>query len=249
MTHEDAFLQDVLANPDDDTPRLIFADWLDDHGEPERAEFIRIQVRLARWEVDTQAQADELRARVRALLAEHDEEWAGPVVGGLANGWVFHRGFIEELTIEAGTLHDYAADLFAAAPLRRLRLLEARDHLADLVANPLLLRLEALDLTHNHIGDSGAAVLALARFLAPLSDLGLRANGIGLEGVQALTGSRYLRNLRRLDLSYNALGEPGGDVLASWPALERLSLLDVTGVDCCHAKFALRRRLGKRVRG
>jgi uncharacterized protein (TIGR02996 family) len=27
----------------DDTPRLIYADWLEDHGQPELAEFIRVQ--------------------------------------------------------------------------------------------------------------------------------------------------------------------------------------------------------------
>jgi uncharacterized protein (TIGR02996 family) len=47
MTRDD-FLRAVLAAPDDDTPRLAFADWLDEHGEPERAEFIRVQCRLAR---------------------------------------------------------------------------------------------------------------------------------------------------------------------------------------------------------
>lgn len=41
------FLRDILANPDDDTVRLILADWLTDHGEPERAEFIRVQIELA----------------------------------------------------------------------------------------------------------------------------------------------------------------------------------------------------------
>jgi uncharacterized protein (TIGR02996 family) len=42
-----AFLQAILEAPDDDTPRLVFADWLDENGEPERAEFIRAQCRSA----------------------------------------------------------------------------------------------------------------------------------------------------------------------------------------------------------
>ena len=45
--HAAAFLQAIIANPADDAVRLIFADWLDDNGEPERAEFIRVQLRLA----------------------------------------------------------------------------------------------------------------------------------------------------------------------------------------------------------
>src|SRR5262245_36776173 len=47
MTHDD-FLQEILADPDDDVPRLIYADWLEEHGDPLRAEFIRAQCELAR---------------------------------------------------------------------------------------------------------------------------------------------------------------------------------------------------------
>jgi uncharacterized protein (TIGR02996 family) len=42
----------VLAEPDDDTPRLIFADWCEDNGEPGRAAFIRTQIAIARGEGD-----------------------------------------------------------------------------------------------------------------------------------------------------------------------------------------------------
>jgi uncharacterized protein (TIGR02996 family) len=43
MTHVDAFLADIREHPDDDAPRLIFADWLDDAGHADRAAFIRAQ--------------------------------------------------------------------------------------------------------------------------------------------------------------------------------------------------------------
>jgi uncharacterized protein (TIGR02996 family) len=35
-----ALLAAVLASPGDDTPRLVYADWLDEHGRPERAEVV-----------------------------------------------------------------------------------------------------------------------------------------------------------------------------------------------------------------
>ena len=38
----------VIANVDDDTPRLVYADWLDENGDPDRASFIRTQCGL--WE-------------------------------------------------------------------------------------------------------------------------------------------------------------------------------------------------------
>ena len=41
MTTSDALLAAVLANPADDLPRLVYADWLEENGEPERAELIR----------------------------------------------------------------------------------------------------------------------------------------------------------------------------------------------------------------
>lgn len=53
MTDHDALLAAICASPDDDTPRLIFADFLEENGEAERAAFVRAQVELARtpaWE-------------------------------------------------------------------------------------------------------------------------------------------------------------------------------------------------------
>ena len=48
MTERDALLAAILSPPKDDTPRMIYADWLEDRGEVERAEFIRVQCELAR---------------------------------------------------------------------------------------------------------------------------------------------------------------------------------------------------------
>lgn len=48
MTDRDALYAAVLGRPDDDTPRGVLADWLDDHDQPERAEFIRLGVETAR---------------------------------------------------------------------------------------------------------------------------------------------------------------------------------------------------------
>lgn len=45
---EKAFLKAVCWNPADDAPRLIYADWLEEHGQAERAEFIRLQIELER---------------------------------------------------------------------------------------------------------------------------------------------------------------------------------------------------------
>src|SRR3954451_19969395 len=87
MTDEAGFLRAVVADPADDAPRLVYADWLDDHGQPERAEFIRVQCELARTPADDPRRL-ELEARERALLGVQEERWVGPLRGWV-NAWEF----------------------------------------------------------------------------------------------------------------------------------------------------------------
>jgi uncharacterized protein (TIGR02996 family) len=47
MSDESALLRAITANAGDDTPRLVYADWLDENEAPLQAEFIRVQCRLA----------------------------------------------------------------------------------------------------------------------------------------------------------------------------------------------------------
>ncbi len=48
MTHEEAFIASIIESPEDDVPRLIFADFLQEQEQPERAHFIRTQCELAK---------------------------------------------------------------------------------------------------------------------------------------------------------------------------------------------------------
>src|SRR5687768_7933754 len=67
------FLREIIAAPDDDAPRLIYADWLDEHGDP-RGEFIRVQCEKDRrpWH---DARYIELEEREQAILAVHNGKW------------------------------------------------------------------------------------------------------------------------------------------------------------------------------
>ncbi len=40
-----ALIRRIRERPDDDAPRLVYADWLEENGEGERAEFIRLMVK------------------------------------------------------------------------------------------------------------------------------------------------------------------------------------------------------------
>src|SRR5262245_51579788 len=97
-----ALYQAILAHPDDDTPRLVYADWLDEHGDHDRAEFIRVQCRLARMnEWDDGYTADHLRAT--RLLHEHEMKWSERPEGVPPNGLAlkaFVRGFLSDAIVE-----------------------------------------------------------------------------------------------------------------------------------------------------
>jgi uncharacterized protein (TIGR02996 family) len=75
MSIEEAFLRDICGAPDDDAPRLIYADWLTDRGDP-RGELIRLQVALEDPALG-HAQRRQLQEREQALLQEHGRGWLG----------------------------------------------------------------------------------------------------------------------------------------------------------------------------
>ena len=50
-----ALLRRILENPADDAPRLILSDWLEENGQDERADFIRVQCELGRHIEKTKA--------------------------------------------------------------------------------------------------------------------------------------------------------------------------------------------------
>jgi uncharacterized protein (TIGR02996 family) len=65
----------VIDRPDDDAPRLVLADWFEENGEQARAEFIRVQVEIARLGEGDRARLKKLAARERELYAARTPEW------------------------------------------------------------------------------------------------------------------------------------------------------------------------------
>src|SRR5438067_8376736 len=96
MSHA-AFWKAICAEPDEDTPRLVFADWLDEQGDPAsaaRAEFIRAQIELARLDPWTERAVD-LKIREQVLLRDHRDKWLAEIPEWAnAEEVRFERGFL-----------------------------------------------------------------------------------------------------------------------------------------------------------
>src|SRR5262245_2948341 len=151
-----AFLRLILADPDADGPRLVFADWLDEHGDPARAEFIRLQCAAARLPADDSRLA-ALRDRAAALLDR--AAWSGPLPG-LAAQWEFRRGFPEFVRLEAKVFLARADELFAAVPVRHVEFLDVHGHLPKLSKCPHLARLTELTVSGSYAGSVAPKALA-----------------------------------------------------------------------------------------
>jgi uncharacterized protein (TIGR02996 family) len=125
MTPDNPFLQALLAEPDDDILRLAMADWLDENDQPARAEFIRVQIELARGVPDRDRRRF-LELRQRDLLVAHDAEWVAPLARvldlqkGQWGGWVFRRGFVEYFNLPAPVINKFGHKLAQLAPVREL---------------------------------------------------------------------------------------------------------------------------------
>jgi uncharacterized protein (TIGR02996 family) len=223
MSH-DGFLQAILDDPDDDTHRLVYADWLDEHGDPARAEFIRVQVELNRGPARSReelAARRALAAREEELLERFGEEWEAPLQEFVRER-VFRRGFVEDVVIEAGAFVENAEVLFRNAPVHRARLywglvtpLERARFMGRVAECPQLARLRALDLSGSAFGSDGLRALAASEYLTNLTELNLADAHVGDGGIRALVAAPWLSGLEVLDLRRNDVGPNGVRALAA----------------------------------
>lgn len=84
MMEEDALMEAIIAGRRDNLPRLVYADWLEEHGQWERAEYIRTQCSLSDpnvWPCDPPksryCECDRCRLgrRERDLLKRNHRKW------------------------------------------------------------------------------------------------------------------------------------------------------------------------------
>ncbi len=184
----------VLNSPNDDEPRLAYADRLAESSrlvDSARAEFIRLQIELDGLS-DEDPRWASLVGRERELLEHHRAAWEKPLrdwlrpsfatpgrwlrshlfgVGGL---WSFRRGFVENILAAAPTFLAADVALLDRAPVRRLMLTHASEYVGALAAEPRLDRLASLHLVGDMEMDEDLQELAQCARQAGLTVLEFR---------------------------------------------------------------------------
>ena len=258
MSEREGFLRAICAEPDDDTVRLAFADWLQEHGEPDRAEFIRIQ--CGRTHLPPSAENAAREAELRAKLFGHLDAFGFASV-------VCRRGFVDTITSGLRALRDHLAELHPDdAPAFELVVRELneegqpeRDYIpddretAEVFANATLRRCVSLDLPC--MGLTAASYVCKSSQLTGLQRFNFPNNEAGpaIEFVASPTFSKlrwanfynsdsafdcpsivpfaecpHLTNLEYLNFGACDLPDEGLEALAKTPYLRKLRHLDIT---------------------
>ncbi len=211
LNDRDSLLAAILAHPEEDTPRLMFADWLKDNGDTDRGEFVRLQVEAAHAEPFS-PEALGMERAAQQLLERHGGAWARHVAER-AVGWRFSRGFVEHAAVNPAVFARDAAALFAAEPVRSLQVARFAftTPLAPLDAFfnlPQMARVARLDFAgFARLPDEFEAFAVAFKVASPrldrLTDLGLRNSAVQPQWLRALLAGGELPALAGLDLAEN----------------------------------------------
>jgi uncharacterized protein (TIGR02996 family) len=174
-----ALLAAVIAEPDEITHRLVYADWLLARGDPQGELIHLCETQRAATSV-----APELDARIDALQAELRTQIAGDIAK-LASRFTIARGFVERMTMQIGSFTKHGTRLLGIHPIRQLVL--------DPINPRALERLGRADALR------GLRGLYLAQIIGRHGPMPL----------DALCASPYFDSLERLDLhNWAIVGDP-----------------------------------------
>lgn len=238
MASASELLDEILARPDDDAPRLAYADFLVADGDP-RGELIRVQCRLAQPPRDDDSRERmALYARGQALLDAHGAEWEAPFRAcKMLVSW--RRGFPSSL-IGGGANFLALCPTLPTTPLESLTLCaDLKPTIGAIAASPELARFRELSLSCGDrdnratsewaLGDDAFTLLARSPHLTALRTFVTGWNNIGAAGLEALASSSWIAQLTTLALRDNPLAPAGVVALARAPRLGSLRSLDLHG--------------------
>ena len=187
MADHQPFLQAILANPNDDAPRLIYADWLEEQGDTARAEFIRVQCELATMPKEHPDRKLLVQRELELRKRKHNP-WMRQARKNLTGG-EFARGFLEKVTMTSNQLLLHAEAIFQQHPVRTLRLTEIEGNLEQVLSLDLSERLPTLttlDLIGQGLRDNVINRLLTSSLIFQLQELLLRKTLTTDYGVRAL---------------------------------------------------------------
>jgi uncharacterized protein (TIGR02996 family) len=239
LEEHEAFLRAIFDAPADDTPRLVYADFLDEAGEADRAEFIRAECehrRLLALDPGDPGLARLGEVLRRQVVAHRRAAAARP---GLYSPYqVYPRGFDrppDELVVPTAELADpsalrgrvgaerphwFGATALGGDPTRPL----GPDEVVTLLDLPFTRQVTDWDLG-GHVEEVAGGPEAEDGGTFGLIDL-IERPVITLRGVEALAAHRGARRIRSLNLTHNQLGNDAVRALARSPHLIRLERLD-----------------------
>ena len=218
-TEEQALLAAVLAQPDVDLTRLIYADYLEELGDEHqvaRAEFIRLQCALA----DENERGNPNRAawqiRERVLFLQFSQHWLAPLrergqpLFTPRSHGQFRRGFVEVLWMPAGWFVDKARKIVTTCPARELRLTHVTTiDLEQLTQRSELSGFQTLDVSDRRLGNVNTHSIGWSKYLTQLRVLRLRACGLDDDIVDELINTAVPWPLQELDVSLNQITAEG----------------------------------------
>jgi len=211
MVENAALYAAIVANPREDTPRLAYADWLDENGATERARFIRLQYEIEKLP-PIGAKMSKAKKEEEALLKKYEVAWAGEITWPLAQRR-FRRGFIESVNVTANSFLENGERLFKLAPIREVRFTTLGALTPAIAASPLLSRIEALAFSSyimEQIHDNGRLEALLASpHLATVRRLDFSMSRLDRADAERIAACPHLGSLVHLDLSWNQITDPG----------------------------------------
>lgn len=249
MTEEQSLLSAIAAAPEDDTVRLAFADFLEENDQSERADFIRNQVELARFNLNDPARYPLVKRNL-CFLKTFGPFWKAelPSIPGVSWG-DFNRGLVEEVIANSEQpIVEHAARIFAEPAVHIVRLFRVNSG-AGLAVTPELSRVRSLRLISARAESSTLAHLFASPYLEQLAVLDLHGNHADDSAARELARTD-LPALEELWLGSNLIGDAGAQAIADSPHFERLRLLDLRGnwIASGSVRVALVRRFGSRVK-
>jgi uncharacterized protein (TIGR02996 family) len=231
ISEHEPFLRAIIEAPDDDAVRLVYSDWLEEHGEAEQARYLRAAIELENLPRRSKKRA-ALEETIKDLESAHSQKW---LYGIGLKSWMhvgFHRGLLNDIQLTPSEFFHDDAGWFERAPIRRLNICGLHgdsidgDGLKRLAKLPRLRRLHSLLLWYCQ-GNLPWEALFLSPNLASLDTLSLASCMLDDETVELLAASPHLRNVVRLDVSFQCFGVRGARALVESKNFQRLECLVV----------------------